>query len=86
LCVLLSISWCAQSGDDDPHEDLVKFGYKLKMKVVFNYLQKKHPSILLAIAILNQVHKNMAILFLLKIGSTYYGYWKSQKALDFCTF
>jgi hypothetical protein len=72
LCVFLSISWCTQSGDDDPQEDLVKFGYKLKMKVIFNYL-KKILLYIFAIATLNKVHKNMAILFLLKIGSNYYG-------------
>jgi hypothetical protein len=40
LCVFLSISWCTQSGDDDPQEDSAKFGYKLKMKVIFSFLKK----------------------------------------------
>jgi hypothetical protein len=67
--------WCIQSGDDS-QEDLARFGYKLNVKVIFFH----HP--LCSWLHTWTMYRNLVIFF----NWSNYGYWKSQKALDFSTF
>ncbi len=69
---LLSILWCGQSGND-PHKDLAKFGYNIKIETsfyIFGYIHE--PSI--------EMWR-----FFLEFCLNF-GYRKSQKAFDFGTF
>jgi hypothetical protein len=63
---------------NNPQEDSAKFGYKLNMKVIF-------LDILLYfwLPVLKPCIQNLRIF--LQFCSNY-GYWKSQKALNFSTF
>jgi hypothetical protein len=72
-----SILWCSHSGND-PHEDLLKFGYKPNLKLIF----LKLLSIVL-VNILEQCYRNLAI-FLKSWSNS--GYSKSKKVDDSSTF
>ncbi len=68
---VLSILWYGQSGND-PHEDLAKFSYKIKIENIFLYFWLHTWT----------KYRNLAIFLEFCLN---FGYCKSPKALDFGT-
>ncbi len=69
---VLSILWYGQSGND-PHGDLAKFSYKIKIENISLYFWLHTWT----------KYRNLAIFLEFCLN---FGYWKSPKALDFGTF